>query len=231
MAYSKHRNGSHSQEERPSEMISIFPKTPGQQRLVESIAQNSITICTAPAGSGKTLLTLYEAVMMQKKQSIREILYTKPIVDFPSLQGIGFLPGEADEKLAPLLWPVKDNLKVFCGDAMQEYLLRKKKIEPILLQDLRGRSLNDTFLIADEMQNATPQVVEMILTRIGDRAKIVIMGDYHQKDSKDKFYDGLSDAVFRLKDLPEVGIVEMGWEDVVRSGGLVGEIQQRYHSN
>jgi len=214
----------------PSEMISIFPKTPGQQRLVESIRTNTITLCTAPSGSGKTLLSIYEALQLQKAQEIRNILYTKPLVDFPSLQGLGFLPGSLEEKILPMLYPVKDNLSVFCGEGLQDYIIRKKKIEPVLLQDLLGRSLNDTMLIFDEAQNAVPQVIELVLTRIGSRSKCVIMGDYNQKQSRDKFYDGLTDAVWRLRDLEEVGIVEMDWSDCVRGGGLPSKIQQRYHN-
>lgn len=214
----------------PSEMISVFPKTLGQERLVASIRSNTITLCTAPSGSGKTLLSIYEALQLQKKQEIRSIIYTKPLVDFPSLQGLGFLPGSLEEKILPMLYPVRDNLQIFCGEGMQDYIIRKKKIEPVLLQDLLGRSLNDSFIIFDEAQNAVPQVIELVLTRIGNRSKCVIMGDYNQKQSRDKFYDGLTDALYRLRDLEEVGIVEMDWSDCVRGDGLPSKIQQRYHS-
>ena len=214
----------------PSEMISVFPKTPGQERLVESIRNNVITLVVGGSGNGKTILSVYEALQLQKRQEVREILYTKAIVDFPSLQGIGYLKGDEDEKLQPLLWPVKDNLKVFCGDGLCDYIIRKKKVEPVLLQDLRGRSLSDTFLIFDEAQNVPPEIIQMVLTRIGDRAKVVIAGDYLQKDSRHKFKDGLSDAINRLQDIPQVGIVEMSWEDCVRGNGLPGIIQKRYCS-
>jgi phosphate starvation-inducible protein PhoH and related proteins len=214
----------------PSEMISVSPKTPGQQRLVDSIRNNVITLVMGGSGNGKSLLSIYEALQFQKKQEVREILYTKAIVDFPSLQGIGYLPGNEEQKLEPLLWPVRDNLKVFCGDGLADYIIRKKKIEPVLLQDLRGRSLSDTFLIFDEAQNVPPEIIQMVLTRIGDRAKVVIAGDYMQKDSSHRFKDGLSDAMERLRDIPEVGIVEMSWEDCVRAEGLPSRIQQRYNS-
>jgi phosphate starvation-inducible protein PhoH len=144
------------------------------------------------------------------------------------LQGIGFLKGDEDEKLLPLLWPVRDNLKIFCGEGLADYIIRKKKIEPVLLQDLRGRSLSDTFLLFDEAQNVPPEIVQMALTRIGDRSKIVIAGDYLQKDSDSRFSDGLSDAINRLNNIPQVGIVEMSWEDCVRANGLPGIIQRRY---
>jgi phosphate starvation-inducible protein PhoH and related proteins len=208
--------------------VPVSARTEGQKRLVDSIRSNPITICTGFAGSGKSLIALYEAVQFQKQQLVRDVLYSKPIVQWDGLEGIGFLPGEASDKLEPLLWPVKDNLQVFCNAGFMNYLLNKKRIEPILLQDLRGRSLNDTFLIVDEAASVTPKVAEMILTRIGDRSKIVLMGDSRQKDSKNKYENGLEDAKRRLCGVDGVGIVELDFSDVIRGTGLCGAIQQRY---
>jgi phosphate starvation-inducible PhoH-like protein len=210
------------------DFIAISPKTDGQRRLVESIRKNQVTLVTAPAGSGKTLLTLYEAIQYQKKQLIRDIIYCRPIVDFESLKGCGFLPGTAQEKLAPILYPIIDNLQVFCSAGFMKYVIDKQKVEPMMLQDLRGRSLNDVFLIADEMQNCEPKIIELVLTRLGERSKIVLLGDTRQKDSQSRFKDGLTDACNKLQGLEGVGIVRMSYDDVVRGDGLCGRIQQRY---
>jgi phosphate starvation-inducible protein PhoH len=209
-------------------IVSITPEEDQETVCISIDSADGLYVTTGYKTTHNTLLSVYEALQLQKRQEVREILYTKAIVDFPSLQGIGYLKGDESEKLQPLLWPIKDNLKVFCGDGLADYIIRKKKVEPVLLQDLRGRSLSDTFLIFDEAQNVPPAIIQMVLTRIGDRAKVVIAGDYLQKDSRDKFKDGLSDAIKRLQDIPQVGIVEMSWEDCVRGNGLPGIIQRRY---
>jgi phosphate starvation-inducible protein PhoH len=209
-------------------IVSITPEEDQETVCISIDSADGLYVTTGYKTTHNTLLSVYEALQLQKRQEVREILYTKAIVDFPSLQGIGYLKGDESEKLQPLLWPIKDNLKVFCGDGLADYIIRKKKVEPVLLQDLRGRSLSDTFLIFDEAQNVPPAIIQMVLTRIGDRAKVVIAGDYLQKDSRDKFKDGLSDAIKRLQDIPQVGIVEMSWEDCIRGNGLPGIIQRRY---
>jgi phosphate starvation-inducible protein PhoH and related proteins len=207
----------------------FFPaaaKTQGQQDLLASLRSNAITICSGPAGVGKTLIALSEAIALQRAREIRTIYYTKPIVQFENLQGIGFLPGEEGTKLAPLLYPVLDNLSVLCKDGLAKYLIDKKLIQPILMQDLRGRSLNDAMLIIDEAQNATLHDLTLCLTRLGDRSKIAVLGDAEQKDNKGKFENGLAIAIKRLANIESVGCVMMSFADVQRAGGLVGKIQR-----
>jgi phosphate starvation-inducible protein PhoH len=213
-----------------STIVSVTPEKDQETVCISIDAEDGLYVTTGYKMTHNTLLAIHEALKMQKQRLINDILYTRPLIDFPSLNGVGFLPGEEDQKLAPMLLPIRDNLKVFCGEGIGDYLIRQKKIAPILLQDLPGRSLNHTFLIFDEAQNAIPLVVEMVLTRLGDNAKVVIMGDYSQKQSKDKFSDGLTDAVILFGGFPEVGVVAMGKEDVQRAGGLVGRIQEMYRS-
>jgi phosphate starvation-inducible protein PhoH and related proteins len=208
--------------------VPVSARTEGQKRLVESIHVSPITICTAPAGSGKTLLTLFEAIQFQKQQLVRDIIFCRPIVEFESLKSTGFLPGTSQEKLVPLLYPIIDNLQVFCSAGFMKYVIDKQKVEPMLIQDLRGRSLNDTFLIVDEAQNLEPKIVELVLTRLGSRSKIVLLGDTRQVDLRSRFVSGLEDAKRKLRGLSGVGIVEMSYADVVRGDGLCGEIQKRY---
>jgi phosphate starvation-inducible protein PhoH and related proteins len=212
------------------DFIAISPKTDGQRRLVESIRKNQVTLCSAPAGAGKSTLAIYEAVMLQKAQLIRNIIYTRPLVQFEALLGVGFAPGavNAQEKLKPIMYPVLDSLESFCSAGFMRYLIDKQKIEPMICQDLRGRSLNDTVLIVDEAASMIPKDIEMCLTRIADRSKIILLADVRQKDSKSQFKDGFSDAFSRLEGLDGVGLVQMDYSDVVRGTGLCGAIQQRY---
>ena len=214
------------------DFIAISPRTPGQVRLVESIRKNQVTLCQAGAGCGKSLLAIYEAVMFQKQQLVRDIIYTRPLVQFEVLQGVGFVPGfaTAQEKLKPIMYPVIDNLQVFCSAGFMKYIVDKQKIEPMVCQDLRGRSLNDTVLIVDEASSMIPKDIEMCLTRIGERSKIIMLSDVRQKDSKAHFQDGFSDAFKRLEGLDGVGLVKMDFSDVQRGTGLCGEIQKRYCS-
>jgi len=208
----------------------ISPKTDGQRRFVESIRTNQVTLCAAPSGSGKSCLALYEAVMFQKQQLIRDIIYTRPLVQFEALLGVGFAPGavSAQEKLKPIMYPVIDNLQTFCSAGFMKYLIDKQKIEPVVCQDLRGRSLHDTILIVDEAASMIPKDIEMCLTRIGERSKIIMIADVRQKDTKAHFQDGFSDAFKRLAGLDGVGLVQMDYSDVQRGTGLCGEIQRRY---
>jgi phosphate starvation-inducible PhoH-like protein len=214
------------------DFIAISPKTDGQRRLVESIRTNQVTLCQAPAGSGKSTLAIYEAVMLQKAQLIRNIIYTRPLVQFEALLGVGFAPGQvnAQEKLKPIMYPVLDSLESFCSAGFMRYLIDKQKIEPMVCQDLRGRSLNDTVLIVDEAASMIPKDIEMCLTRIADRSKIIMLSDVRQKDSKAQFKDGFTDAFSRLEGLEGVGLVKLDFSDVVRGTGLCGEIQKRYCS-
>lgn len=187
---------------------------------MESIRENPITVVNGASGVGKSCIALHEAVHMMQDREIDKILYIKPNVDFGRYErGIGFLKGEMDEKLQPLLYPVIDNLGVFCTPGKAQYMLDKKKIEVGLLEYLRGRSLRRTFVLLDECQNISPHGLLTVITRLGHDSKLVAIGDTMQCDIGLK-ENALSDAMVRLKGLPEVGIVEFKPEDIVRNGYL-----------
>ena len=150
------RNKAKTQNKSHTELVRLFAKTENQQRLIDSIAKYPITLCQGAAGVGKTLIALHEAYWLFDKGKISKILYVKPIVDFSEQKSLGFLPGTIDEKVAPLLYPVIDNLSVFMSDAKAKYVIDKKIIEFVPLEFLRGRSLRDTVVIGDEFQNANP---------------------------------------------------------------------------
>jgi len=197
----------------------IQPMNQSQSDALNSLRSNTLTILTGPPGTAKTLLSVYVACEMLSKRQIDKVYYVKPIVEVEGEQGLGFLPGDLNEKVAPHIAPVKDSLEVFMSKGKSDYIFNKKIIEFLPLEHLRGRSLNRCMIIADEMQNATTHSVMTVLTRLGNDSKIALLGDVVQRDLASRFgADGLSDAARRLASVPEVGSVKFDFNDIVRSG-------------
>jgi len=213
------------------DVFHISPLTQAQDDLMQSLRDDSVKVVfgLGQAGTGKTLISLYEGIRMLKAKKIRKIYFTKPVVKMRSLEGVGFLPGEIDEKLYPLLFPVLDNLQVFCKPGLAKYIIEKKQIEPILVQDLRGRSLQDCLLIADESQNLSIETLKLVLTRIGRDSKFVILGDPGQRDVPAHLAgpEPLSFADCRLRGIPEISFTKFTSDDVVRSG-VIKDILKRF---
>lgn len=206
----------------------LFARNNAQEDALASLRENTLTILTGAPGTSKTLLSVYVAVEMLEDRQIDKIYYVKPIVDVVGEQGLGFLPGEVKDKIAPHIAPVKDALAVFMPPSKADYLIEKKLIEFVPIEHLRGRSLNNCFVIADEMQNAIPASVLTILTRLGSNSKVSLIGDIVQRDLSGKFGgDGLSDAIKRLCGLSDVGYIQFGFEDICRSG-FVRSVIYRY---
>jgi phosphate starvation-inducible PhoH-like protein len=207
----------------------LFARNNKQEDALDSLRNNTLTIMTGPPGSAKSLMAVYVACEMLDNREIDKIYYVKPMVNIPGSAGIGFLPGDEKEKTQPHIAPVKDCLEVFMPKQKAEYLLDKKVIEFLPIEYLRGRSLNNCFVIADEMQSALPHNVMTILTRIGSNSKVALIGDVVQRDLDMKFgkLDGLTDATNRLKTLTDVSHVEFGFDDVCRSG-FVKSVIYRY---
>ena len=202
------------------DIVRVYPRTNAQAELIDSIHTNSITIATGPAGVGKTLVALHEAVQLFHKRKISKILYIKPIVEAQFSKGIGFLPGTLEEKIDPMLAPVKDNLEVFVSPGRAQQMIANKDVEFGLLEYLRGRSLRDTFIILDEAQNTTPQGILTVISRMEESSYLVISGDPAQKDSKNNMMNGLTDAERRLGHLSEVGSVRFTTSDIQRASFL-----------
>ena len=212
----------HTEQEIPNPRFNehkpLTPRNPNQVDAMRYLRTKTLTFLSGPPGTAKTLLATYIACEKLHKREIDKIYYVKPVVDVPGEQGLGFLPGNLDEKTAPHISPVRDALEVFMPKGKAEYMLSKKHIEFLPIDHLRGRSLNRCVIIADEMQNSTTKSLMTILTRLGDDSSIAVLGDVVQRDLANRFGgDGLSDALNRLRFLPDVGHVEFGFDDITRS--------------
>ena len=183
-----------------------------QSKYLDSIKTNSIILGIGSAGTGKTFLAANYAAGLLFHRNIEKIVITRPNVE--TGKSLGFLPGELEDKFAPYLEPFNDCFRKFLGKSFYEYCLKTKVIEPIPLGFMRGRSFDNTFILADEMQNATTGDMLMFLSRIGKNSKIIISGDPNQCDIDDS---GLSDAASRLGRIKGVDVVEFLDEDIVRS--------------
>jgi phosphate starvation-inducible PhoH-like protein len=203
----------------------IAPKTQGQARYIQSIRDHDITFAIGPAGTGKTYLAVAVAVETLKRHQIRKIVLVRPAVE--AGESLGFLPGDLAAKINPYLRPLLDALREMIDyDQMKRYM-EQEVIEVVPLAYMRGRTLNDAFIILDEAQNTTIAQMKMFLTRMGQGSKMVISGDTTQIDLPRASASGLIDAVARLRDIPGVNIVQMGKGDIVRHR-LVQDIVRAY---
>lgn len=193
----------------------ISPLNDAQRRYDAAIRSSEIIFGIGPAGTGKTWLAAMRAAEMLKNKSIEKIVVTRPAVE--AGERLGFLPGELDEKFEPYFRPVRDAFGEFFGSTTLEYLIKVGKIEARPLALLRGATIKNAWLIADEMQNATKTQFKMLLSRIGENAKFVVNGDPRQSDLP-AGTSGLMDAVGRLKSITGVKLVEFTKADIVRSG-------------
>ena len=192
----------------------IKPKTLGQKEYCEAIAENTITLGIGPAGTGKTYLAVAAAVAAFRAEEVNRIILTRPAVE--AGERLGFLPGDLQSKVDPYLRPLYDALFDMLGaDTYQKYLERGN-IEVAPLAYMRGRTLDDSFIILDEAQNTSREQMKMFLTRLGFGSKIVITGDTTQIDLPDGKASGLKEAMRVLKNVEGIGICELTNADVVR---------------
>ena len=203
----------------------VRPKTLGQKQYVEAILKNAVTFGVGPAGTGKTYLAVAMAVKAFKARQVSRIILTRPAVE--AGEKLGFLPGDLQSKVDPYLRPLYDALFDMLGAETYQKLLEKQLIEVAPLAYMRGRTLDDAFIILDEAQNTSPEQMKMFLTRMGTGSKVVVTGDVTQIDLPDKARSGLVDALQVLKNVQGIAMMFFSEKDVVRHR-LVQEIIRAY---
>ena len=192
----------------------VRPKTLGQKKYVDAIKQNTVTFGVGPAGTGKTYLAVAMAVRAFRAHDINRIVLTRPAVE--AGEKLGFLPGDLQNKVDPYLRPLYDALFDMLGAENYQKYVEKGNIEVAPLAYMRGRTLDDSFIILDEAQNTTPEQMKMFLTRLGFNSKAVITGDITQIDLPDMKRSGLMEAVKILKNVDDISINYLTNKDVVR---------------
>ena len=203
----------------------IKAKTIGQQDYMKAIQSNTITVGVGPAGTGKTYLAVAAAVAAFRERSVNRIILTRPAVE--AGERLGFLPGDLQNKVDPYLRPLYDALYDMLGAETFQKYQERGSIEVAPLAYMRGRTLDDSFIILDEAQNTTREQMKMFLTRLGFGSKIVITGDVTQIDLPDDKVSGLKDAVRVLSDVKDIAICKLTSADVVRHA-LVQQIINAY---
>lgn len=203
----------------------IKPKTLGQQKYVEAIRRNTIVVSIGPAGTGKTYLAVAEAVAAFREHAVNRIIITRPAVE--AGEKLGFLPGDLQQKVDPYLRPIYDALFDMLGAESFARYQERGNIEVAPLAYMRGRTLDDSFIILDEAQNTTPEQMKMFLTRLGFNSKMVVTGDITQIDLPDSRKSGLVEAAHVLKGVDDIEIIKFTQKDVVRHQ-LVQKIVKAY---
>ncbi len=203
----------------------IKPKTLGQKRYVDSIRKNTVVFGIGPAGTGKTYLAMAMAITAFKNNEVNRIILTRPAIE--AGENLGFLPGDLQSKVDPYLRPLYDAIYQIMGADGYLHNSEKGLIEVAPLAYMRGRTLDNAFIILDEAQNTTPAQMKMFLTRIGFGSKVVVTGDMTQKDLPKGTVSGLDMAVRVLRDIEDIALMRLTNEDVVRHP-LVQRIVKAY---
>ncbi len=203
----------------------VKAKTIGQKKYVDAIRANTVVLGVGPAGTGKTYLAVAMAVRAFRAHEVNRIILTRPAVE--AGEKLGFLPGDLQNKVDPYLRPLYDALFDMLGAENYQRYLERGNIEVAPLAYMRGRTLDDSFIILDEAQNTTPEQMKMFLTRMGFNSRAVITGDITQIDLPDQKRSGLVEAIRVLRNIDDIGIVHFSDKDVVRHR-LVQEIIRAY---
>lgn len=206
----------------------IHPKTKGQLAFARAMERSSVVFAIGPAGTGKTYLAVIAAVSALKRGDVKKIVLTRPAVE--AGENLGFLPGDLKEKVDPYLTPLYDALHDMLGGEKTEVLMEKGTIEIAPLAYMRGRTLNDAYVILDEAQNTTASQMKMFLTRLGFHSKMIITGDVTQTDLAGNIPSGLVQAERILQGIDDIEIIHLGSDDVVRHP-LVQKIIERYEKD
>jgi len=192
----------------------VKPKTMGQKKYVDQIRKNTVVFSIGPAGTGKTYLAMAMAITAFRTGQVNRIILTRPAIE--AGEKLGFLPGDLQQKVDPYLRPLYDALHDIMGPEAFSRNFERNLIEVAPLAYMRGRTLDNSFIVLDEAQNTTPEQMKMFLTRLGFNAKAVITGDVTQVDLPDGKQSGLKEAIHLLDNIPDIGISHLSSKDVVR---------------
>lgn len=203
----------------------IKPKTLGQKKYVEAIKNNTITFGIGPAGTGKTYLAVAQAVAAYRAKEVSRIILTRPAVE--AGEKLGYLPGDLQQKIDPYLRPLYDGLFEMMGAESFQRCQERGDIEVAPLAYMRGRTLDNSFIILDEAQNTSKEQMKMFLTRLGFNSKAIVTGDITQIDLPSGTTSGVKDAIRILKNIDDIAIIKLNEKDVVRHR-LVQEIIKAY---
>lgn len=203
----------------------VMPKNDGQKKAIECINTHDISFLYGVPGSGKSHLAISMGVAGMLKGNYQKIILTRPYVE--AGEHLGFLPGGFNNKIAPFMYPVMEIISQQVGTEAAVEFIEKGNIQVMPLAYMRGVTFQNCYVVADEMQNATSSQMRMILTRVGEKCKLVLTGDTEQSDLVSSERNGLVDAIYRLKGMSEVGFCELSEESCVRSP-LVSKIDKLY---
>jgi phosphate starvation-inducible protein PhoH and related proteins len=206
----------------------IKPKTVNQLKLVQMVRENDLVFALGPAGTGKTYISVAMAVKALKDKVVKKIIITRPAVE--AGENLGFLPGDLKEKIDPYLRPIYDALNDMIPFEKLRFYMEREVIEIAPLAYMRGRTLNNAFILLDEAQNTTPMQMKMFLTRMGPESKMVVTGDASQIDLPHNQKSGLKEASRILAGVKGIGFVELNEKDVVRHK-LVRDIIEAYQKS
>jgi phosphate starvation-inducible PhoH-like protein len=203
----------------------VMPKTAGQRDYVQAIRENDLVFCVGPAGSGKTYLAVAMAINALRQEQVRKIVLVRPAVE--AGERLGFLPGDLLAKVNPFLRPLLDAMSDILDYEQVKRYMERDVVEIVPLAFMRGRTLNNTFIILDEGQNTTVTQMKMFLTRLGNGSRVVVTGDTTQSDLPEGTSSGLIDAIDRLRGIDGIAHVKLTGHDIVRHR-LVREIVKAY---
>jgi phosphate starvation-inducible PhoH-like protein len=206
----------------------VKARTPNQRRMVEASQKHDLVFATGPAGTGKTYTAVAIAVRALKNKEVKKIIITRPAVE--AGENLGFLPGDLKEKIDPYLRPIYDALDDMLPPEKMKFYQENRIIEIAPLAYMRGRTLNNAFILLDEAQNTTPSQIKMFLTRMGPESKVIVTGDMTQIDLPRNQQSGLNEAYHILKNIKGIAFVQLDASDVVRHR-LVKEIIKAYEKD
>lgn len=206
---------------KPQKIQHVEAKTDNQRDYIRSIIENDIIFCSGPAGSGKSFIAAGLAAEHLHHGKIQQVIITRPLVC--TGKDIGSLPGEMNEKIAPYLLPMKENLQFFLGRAYYGLYMNEGQIIYRPLEVMRGSTFHDSYMILDEAQNCTEEQIKMFVSRMGQNSKVLINGDVEQNDLHGR--SGLSYCMNKLRDIEGIAICKLTYQDIQRNG-IIGRFLQ-----